>query len=121
MSTSARLRRGAPSRTVRPCGVAPRRWGTDAVRLMRTAFVVAMLGVAAVALAGCGRAGQPELPNGKRKPQLVVPPNAVAVTKEERPYGDKWDYPHRRGVFQIDPPPREPKKPDRPFFLDFLL
>jgi predicted small lipoprotein YifL len=87
---------------------------------MRTAFVAAALGAAALTLAGCGRAGAPELPNG-HKPPLVTPPNAVAVTKEQRPYGDSWDYPHRHGVFQIEPPPREPKKPDKPFFLDFLL
>jgi hypothetical protein len=82
--------------------------------------MVAALGAGALALAGCGRAGRPDLPNGHR-PQMVTPPNAVAAPKEPRPYGDKWNYPQRHGVFKINPPPPHQKKPDRPFFLDFLL
>jgi hypothetical protein len=83
-------------------------------------IVLIAVGLGALALAGCGRAGQPVLANGK-KPPTVRPPNSIAVVKPERPYGDKWDYPRRRGVFQIDPPPAQPKTPTRSFLLDPLL
>jgi hypothetical protein len=108
----APLRGNAASPTVR-------RGGTHPVRLARVATIAAALALAALA-AGCGRAGAPTLESGEA-PKAAPPPNAVAVKKPDRPYGEDWPYPRREGVFQIDPPPPAPVKPKRSFFLDPLL
>jgi hypothetical protein len=91
----------------------------DPVRLARVVSLAAALAAMAL-VAGCGRAGAPTLESGA-KPKLAAPPNAIAVKKPDRPYGQNWPYPRREGVFQIDPPKPEPVKPKRSFFLDPLL
>ena len=94
-------------------------------RRLRAGFALAVLGVAAVTLAACGRAGPPERPPG---PALSsdLPPAAAPLAPPAPPGSaeDMRDKQYEKAAqngFDRSNNPVAPPSERRSFFLDFLL
>ena len=92
---------------------------------LRAGFALALLGVAAVSLAACGRNGPPELPPG---PVFsAAPPPVAAPAGPPAPPGsaeDMRDKQYEKSVqngFDRNNVPVAPPSERRSFILDFLL
>jgi hypothetical protein len=101
---------------------------------LRAGFVLALLGVAAVSLAACGRAGPPELPPGPIFDSSYSPPGAAralapapAPAAAPAPPGSPEDLRERQyqnaaqNGFDKSGNPVAGQSQNKSFFLDFLL
>jgi Prokaryotic lipoprotein-attachment site len=95
---------------------------------LRAGFVLALLGVAAVSLAACGRAGPPELPPGPIFDSSYSPPGAArALAPAPAPPGSPEDLRERQyqnaaqNGFDKSGNPVAGQSQNKSFFLDFLL
>ena len=97
---------------------------------MRAGFVLAALGFVAVSLAGCGRAGPPELPPGpvfsSYQPPAAAPPAAAPAAPPAAP-GSNEDMREKQyekaaqNGFDRNGNPVAPPSERKSFILDFLL
>lgn len=96
-------------------------------RRLRAGFVLAVLGVAAVSLAACGRAGPPELPPGPVFSSYPPPAAAPAPLAPAAPPGSPEDLREKQyekaaqNGFDRSGNPVAPQSQNKSFFLDFLL
>jgi predicted small lipoprotein YifL len=106
---------------------------TGLSRRLRAGFVLAVLGVAAVSLAACGRNGPPELPPGpvfsSYQPPAAQPIGAPATAAPSTPAPpgspeDLREKQHEKAAqngFDQNGNPVAPQSQNKSFFLDFLL
>ena len=103
---------------------------TGLSKRLRAGFVVAALGFVAVSLAGCGRAGPPELPPGpvfsSYQPPAAAPPAAAQAAPPAAP-GSNEDMREKQyekaaqNGFDRNGNPVAPPSERKSFILDFLL
>ncbi len=98
--------------------------GTRLNKRLRAVFVLAILGVAGLSLAACGRAGPPEPPPG---PLLTSQPVAAIPAAPPAPAGSSEDARERQyekavqNGFDKNGNPVAPPSERKSFILDFLL
>ena len=100
---------------------------------LRAGFVLAVLGIAAISLAACGRNGPPELPPGpifsSYQPPVAQPIGAPAAAAPAMPAppGSPEDLREKQyekaaqNGFDKSGNPVAPQSQNKSFFLDFLL